>query len=210
MSAKNKGGRPRSYTAEQVEDAIDRVEARGDIADCASVKDVMHEELGVSPGIDSAILKDEIERICHLRAEEKARLLVAKLPDPAKGAATGVGNEVARAVTAVLAEQFDQLNEESRKREGEIEADLRLFRRRVQGLEAQIAIHEASTATLEEENLNLADQLAAKDTEITALNAQIVQLGRDGDLEGRFVEIVRDFLAGNMQKGRDHELNPSA
>ena len=204
MSAKNKGGRPRSYTSEQVEDAIDRVEARGDIADCASVKGVMHEELGVSPGIDLTILKDEIERLCHLRAEEKAGLLVAKLPDPAKGAATGVGNEVARAVTAVLAEQFDQLNEESRKRESEIESDLRLFRRRVQGLEAQIAIHEASTATLEEENLNLAD------TEITALNAQIVQLGRDGDLEGRFVEIVRDFLAGNMQKGRDHELNPSA
>ena len=210
MSAKSRGGRPRKYTAEQVEDAIDRVEARGDIANGASVKEVLHEELGVSPGIDVAILGAEVQRICHARAEERAKKLATMLPSSAKDAASEVGNEVARAVTTVLAEQFDQLNTESRNREAEIDADLRLFRRRVQDLEAQIAMQDTSYAALEEKNHDLIKQLATKDTVVSELNAQIAQLGRDDDLEGRFVEIVRGFLAGNMRKDRDDELKPSA
>lgn len=210
MSAKNKGGRPRKYTAEQVEDAIDRVEARGDVADGASVKEIMHEELGVSPGIDLTILHAEVQRICRVRTEEKARLMVAKLPAPAKDAAVGVGNKVARAVTTVLAEQFDQLSMESRKREAELEADLRVFRRRIQDLEAQIVEHEALHAAQEEKNHDLKKQSAAKDVVIADLNAQIAQFGNDTDLEGRFVEIVRGFLAGNIQESCHDDLKPPA
>ncbi|UWS78022.1 hypothetical protein N1037_12055 [Phaeobacter sp. G2] len=210
MSAKNKGGRPRKYTAEQVEDAIDRVEARGDVADGASVKEVMHEELGVSPGIDVTILDAEVQRISRVRAEEKARLLEAKLPASAKDAAVGVGNEVASAVTTVLAVQFDQLSMESQKREAELEADLRVFRRRILDLEAQIVEHEVSHAAQEEKNHDLTKQSAAKDVVIADLNAQIAQFGNDADLEGRFVEIVRGFLAGNVQKAFDHDLKPPA
>lgn len=209
MSAKNKGGRPRKYTEEQVEDAIDRVEARGDVADGASVKEVMHEELGVSPGIDVTILHAEVQRICRVRAEENARLMVAKLPAPAKDAAVGVGNEVARAVTTVLAEQFDQLSMECRKREAELEADLRVFRRRIQDLEAQIVEHEASHAAQEEKNHDLTKQSTAKDVVIADLNAQIAQFGNDTDLEGRFVEIVRGFLSGNIQESCHEELKSS-
>lgn len=209
MSAKNKGGRPRKYTGEQVEDAIDRVEARGDVADGASVKEVMHEELGVSPVIDVTILDAEVQRICRVRAEEKARLLVAKLPTPAKDAAVGIGNEIARAVTTVLAEQFDQLSMASLKREAELESDLRVFRRRIQDLEAQIAEHEASHAAREEKNHDLTKQSTAKDVVIADLNAQIAQFGNDADLKGRFVEIVRGFIAGNIQKNCDDELKSS-
>jgi len=200
MSAQNKGGRPRKYTPKQAEEAIDRIEARGNVADGASVKEVMHEELGVSPGIDVTILGAEVERICRVRAEERAKLLLAKLPARAKDAAVEVGNEITRAVTAVLAEQFDQLNRASRKREAELEEDLRVFRRRVQDLDAQIAEHEALHAADEEKNHDLAKQSAAKDVVIADLNAQVAQFGSDADLEGRFVEIVRGFLAGNIQK----------
>lgn len=45
---------------------------------------------------------------------------------------------------------------------------------------------------------------------IADLNAQIAQFGRDADLEGRFVEIVTNFLAGNVQKAFDHDLKPPA
>lgn len=210
MPEKSNGGRPKNYTPEQVEEAVARVEARGGIADGASVKKVMVKELGVSHGIDATILDGDVKRICRVRAEERAIMLAAKLPESAKGAAIGVGNEVARAVTAVLAEQFDQLKEESQKREAEMDADLRMFRRRVQDLEAQIATHESSSAALEEKNHDLTEQLTAKDTVIADLHDQIAQLSRDTDLEGRFVEIVRGFLAGNVQKGCDTELNPSA
>jgi len=210
MTAKNRGGRPRKYTSEQVEDAIDRVEAHGDIVDGASVKEVMHQELSVSPGIDVAILDAEVQRICRARAEERAKRLATMLPSSAKGAAIDVGNDVTRAVTAVLAEQFDHLNKESRKREAEIEADLRLFRQRVHDLEAKIEIQDASCADLEEKTHALMEQLTAKDAMITDLNAQISQLGRDNDLEGRFVEIVKGFIAGNVQNACDHDLKPSA
>ncbi|MGJ8573373.1 MAG: hypothetical protein ACSHXI_22030 [Hoeflea sp.] len=210
MSAKNKGGRPRKYTAEQVEDAIERVEARDDVADGASVKEVMHEELGVSPGIDVTILDAEVQRICKVRAEEKAKLLVSKLPDPAREAAAGVGSEVARAVTNVLADQFERLGKESRKREAEIGADLRMFRQRVQDLEAQIAINDASYASQEEKTYGLMQQLAAKDAMIAGLNAEIAQLGRQDDLERRFVEIVKGFIAGNMLNECNCELKSPA
>ncbi len=82
------------------------------------MKEVMREELGVSPGIYVANLDTEVQRICRVRADEKARLLVTKLPDPAKDAAANVGNEEARTVTAVLAEQFDQLSMEKPKTRG--------------------------------------------------------------------------------------------
>ena len=113
---------------------------------------------------------------------------------------------MARTVTTVLAEQFNQLNKEGRKREAEIEADLRMFRFRVQELETQIAIKDASYAAQEEKYYNLTEKLAAMDTVVAELNAQIAQLGRDDDLESRFVEIVRGFLAGNSQKHFEHEL----
>jgi 5,10-methylenetetrahydrofolate reductase len=63
---------------------------------------------------------------------------------------------------------------------------------------------------LEEENHDLKEQLTAKDNVIAGLNDQITQLGRDADLEGRFVEIVRAFIAGNVQKGCDQDLKPPA
>lgn len=127
MIEKNRGGRPRKYSDAQVVDAIERVEARGAVPTGAAVKGVMHADLGVSPGIDVGILDAEVQRICHERATEKAKKLAAKLPKSAKDASSTVGDDVTRAVTAVLAQQFDQLIKESRNREAELEADLRII-----------------------------------------------------------------------------------
>ena len=125
MTERNKGGRPRKYTDAQVQEAIDKVEARGDVADGPMVKEVLRDDLGISPGIDVGILDGEVRRICQARAEETARKLAAKLPGPVKDAAVEIGSDVTRAVTNVLATQFDLLCIESRKREAEMDADLR-------------------------------------------------------------------------------------
>jgi len=209
MSDKNKGGRPRKYTSEQVEVAIGRVEDRGEPATGASVKEVLHNEFGVSAGIDVTILEAEVQRLRQVRAEERARELAAMLPISTREAASEVGTEVTRAVTAVLAEQYYQLNKKSKEREAELEADLRVFRRRVRELEAQIAVRDTSYATLETNNHDLEEQVKMKDTEISKLRAQIIQFGRDADLEGRFVEIVRGFLAGNIQTACVEASDPS-
>lgn len=209
MSDKNKGGRPRKYSSEQVEVAIARVEDRGKPTTGASVKEVLHNEFGVSAGIDVTILDAEVQRLRQVRAEERARELSAMLPTSTREAASEVGTEVTRAVTAVLAEQFYQLNKESRAREAELEADLRVFRRRVRELEAQIAVRDTSYATLETNNHDLEEQAKMKDAEISKLSAQITQLARDGDLEGRFVEIVKGFIAGNIQATCADASDPS-
>lgn len=153
--------------------------------------------LGVSPGIDVNILDAEVRSLCKARADKAVKKLVAKLPNSAKYAATGIGDDVARAVTAVLAVEFDQLGEESRKRETEIEIDLRIARQRNQELEAQVALKDAATAELEEQNHTLQKEGSTKDATIAELKAEIVQNSREIDLKAQMVAILKDVIANN-------------
>lgn len=203
MTAKNRGGRPRKYTAEQVQDAIDRVEARGDVANGAIVKEVLHEELGVSPGIDVGILDVEVQRICLARSEEKERRLVAKLPGSAKDAANGVGQDVTRAIVALLATQFDILGKESSQRVAERESDLSIFRNRVQCLDAEISAKNEVIADLEEAVHVLTEHGKGKDATIVDLQAQIAAKNHDDEIEIRLLAMMQDLMAKNTGKDAD-------
>ncbi|WP_340110338.1 hypothetical protein [Pikeienuella sp. HZG-20] len=200
MIEKSKGGRPRKYTEAQVLKGIASVEARGDIADGATVKQAMRDELGVSPGIDAGILDAEVRRICQERDEAKAKRLAEMLPSAAKAAAAGIGDEVARAMTAALAIQFDELSRESRAREAELDADLRMFRQRIQELEADLASKETSAAEMEEDIAEMSKQEVAKDALIADLNAQIDQQSRDDDLEARLITFMKQMIANEAMK----------
>lgn len=137
---------------------------------------------------------------------------MANLSSPAKAAANVVGNGVARTVTMVLPEQFDHFKKGSRKREAEIEADLRIFRHRVQKLEMQIAVKvkDASYATQEEKIYNLVEQLTAIETIVTDLNTKIAQLKRDIDFGSRFVETVGELLSANAVSDFNSNQEPPA
>lgn len=187
-------------------EGIDRVEALGQTPSGASVKTVLRDELGVSPGIDVHILDDEVARLCQARAEEKARSLAANLPRATKHAASEIGDDVARAVTAVLAAEFDHLNKESRTREADLETDLRIARQRNKDLEAQTAKKDAEIAKLEGENHELLKQATAKDAMIAALKADIVQQSRENTLEAQMVAILRDVISNNGLEPRDGDL----
>ncbi|QIE55160.1 hypothetical protein G5B40_06670 [Pikeienuella piscinae] len=73
MIEKSKGGRLREYTEAQAPQGIESVEARGDIADGATMKQAMRDELGVSPGSDAGILDAEVRRICQKRDQAMAK-----------------------------------------------------------------------------------------------------------------------------------------
>ncbi|WP_353472495.1 hypothetical protein PVT71_00260 [Salipiger sp. H15] len=197
MTEKNKGGRPRKYNDAQVQEAIDRIEARGAVADGAAVKNLLRDEFGVSPGIDAGILDGEFRRICAARAEEKARKLAAKLPASAKSAAADIGKDVIRAVTAMLAKQFDDLGKESREREEELEADIRVFRQRIHDLEEQVNKRDTALAELEMENHGLKEQAKKTDAKILLLKAKIATHDRNNEIETRLASLIEDIVAKN-------------
>jgi len=196
MSEQNRGGRPRKYTQTQIEEAIDRIEALGGVPSGATVKQVMRDELGVSPGIDANILDAEVRRICANREEDRARRLAANLPRSAKSAAVGVGSEVTRAVTAFLATQFDELTNESRRREAELKADLGVFRLRVQELVHLVEGKEAVCASLEEEIHNLREQAKQQDEKLMVAMQEIAEHRREAALETQVVALMEKLMQG--------------
>lgn len=204
----SKGGRPAQYSREQLDAAIDILQARGQPVQPVAVKAALCEEFDLSPGINLQSLARELDARLAERAESHRREQVAMLPEAAVAAVRGqvgllerellgalgrlradlaqeAGKEAAAwaAECRHLAARCDEPKEEAREAEDEIAA----LRRQVADLNAERDAAIARVGEAEAEVRVLADRLAARQSvrdELMGLVAALERRDGDAAMEG--------------------------
>ena len=191
-----KNGRPASYTDEDIIACIEILEKEGRPVTGDSVKKVMCERLGRSPGINAQSLAKEVERVLEECEIERNAKLIANLTEDSKLSAIAIGQRITKDVTLQLALEFKKLQGTTEKHLIEKDEDLRVQRDQIRGLSTRIEEKDEEIANLERANADLSEQLALVSAETAALRAQVDKLKGEEEFERR----VESTIAAALEK----------
>lgn len=191
-----KNGRPASYTDEDIIACIEILEKEGRPVTGDSVKKVMCERLGRSPGINAQSLAKEVERVLEECEIERNAKLIANLTEDSKLSAIAIGQRITKDVTLQLALEFKKLQGTTEKHLIEKDEDLRVQRDQIRGLSTRIEEKDEEIANLERANADLSEQLALVSTEAADLRAQVDKLKGEEEFERR----VESTIAAALEK----------
>lgn len=180
-------GRPRSYTPQDVERAIDVAEERWGKATPNEVKRVLVDDFGMKATVRPETLEAEVTRILADRERRQEEALIHQLPEPTRIAIAEAAAAMERLMSVTCGRQAAQaeaahvarLDEESRhrleliRRLGEIEAERDQALATAQALEAKLAAKDAVIET--------------KTSQLTKAHKKIARL--EGTLHGRKITL---------------------
>ncbi|SFQ12280.1 hypothetical protein [Tranquillimonas alkanivorans] len=150
MAAKHSktGGRPPSYTHEDLVRAAAILEARKEELEPASLRAVLTEDLGISKGIDTRSLQGAFDAFMARREDERRQRLREALPQETRDAVQVTVAQIELALLDQHGEQYQALRSQASEEVRKLREDLDAYRDRVRDL----------TRELE----NAADKLAAQ------------------------------------------------
>lgn len=161
MTKTKQGGRPPSYSPEQLAQAVDILEAKapGQRPSAKAVKDELCDNWEISPGLNLQSLDRELERFLRERDIRRERDLVEALPAAVQSAGADAGKVVEREILAALGKGYAHLKSEAGRDVLALEKDKAQLHRRIEQLETEAA----DTA---EDISRLNDAVARKDLEL--------------------------------------------
>lgn len=207
--AKARIGRPPHYTDSQVLAAVASIETIGGMPTGEAVKKVLIEEHDVSDGINAQSLADRVSALVEARDRDRRTERLMALPPEARQGAKALAVEMERRALDCMADAYDGMRTTAAEVAVARDADLRIVRQHVAGLEAAAVEHASERTTSEAETARLTDALEATTAllntaqgTVAALEAEIAvlrrdQLGRDGMLA-----LLREALEEKTASGR--------